>query len=246
MITGEHDRARRRADRPARAAACTRTPTRSPAAREDLPLDGPFEDGTLADALLEPTVIYVRAALELIRSDIAVHGLAHITGGGLLNLLRLNERVGFAIEDPLPVPPIIELVQRARRGLRRRGVGGLQHGLRLRRRRARRARGRGDRAARRPPPRHPPDRHRHRRGRPRAPGVPAPPRLRPRSHSSGQGSRSPASGRRVALGRHVRLGRKPGLGFGRAGTLSSRRFLRSQSSRTSAISSPSRSERSSS
>ena len=56
-------------------------------------------------------MIYVRAALELIRSDIPVHGLAHITGGGLLNLLRLNERVGFTIDDPLPVPPIIDLVK---------------------------------------------------------------------------------------------------------------------------------------
>jgi phosphoribosylformylglycinamidine cyclo-ligase len=65
----------------------------------------------LADQLLAPTVIYVRAALELIRSDIPVHGLAHITGGGLLNLLRLNESVGFAITQPLPVPAIIELVK---------------------------------------------------------------------------------------------------------------------------------------
>jgi phosphoribosylformylglycinamidine cyclo-ligase len=80
-------------------------------ATQDLPLDGPFGAGTLADALLEPTVIYVRAALELIRSDIPVHGLAHITGGGLLNLLRLNEHAGFSIEDPLPVPPIIDLVR---------------------------------------------------------------------------------------------------------------------------------------
>ncbi len=61
--------------------------------------------------MLAPTVIYVRAALELIRSDIPVHGLAHITGGGLLNLLRLNETVGFNVENPLPVPPIIELVK---------------------------------------------------------------------------------------------------------------------------------------
>jgi phosphoribosylformylglycinamidine cyclo-ligase len=76
-----------------------------------LDLDGPFGDGTLADALLEPTVIYVRAVLALLRSGLAVHGLAHITGGGLHNLLRLNQTVGFAIEDPLPVPPIIELVR---------------------------------------------------------------------------------------------------------------------------------------
>jgi phosphoribosylformylglycinamidine cyclo-ligase len=80
-------------------------------ATQDLDLDGAFGDGTLADALLEPTVIYVRAALELIRSDIPVGGLAHITGGGLLNLLRLNEAAGFDITDPLPVPPIIDLVR---------------------------------------------------------------------------------------------------------------------------------------
>jgi phosphoribosylformylglycinamidine cyclo-ligase len=73
--------------------------------------DEPFEGGTVADALLAPTVIYVRAALELLRSAIPVHGLAHITGGGLLNLLRLNERAGFTIDDPLPVPPVIQLVQ---------------------------------------------------------------------------------------------------------------------------------------
>ncbi|MBE2316890.1 phosphoribosylformylglycinamidine cyclo-ligase [Solirubrobacter sp. CPCC 204708] len=77
---------------------------------EDLDLNTPFEGGTLADALLEPTVIYVRATLELIRSDVDVRGLAHITGGGLLNLTRLNEGVGFAIEDPLPVPPIVAFV----------------------------------------------------------------------------------------------------------------------------------------
>jgi phosphoribosylformylglycinamidine cyclo-ligase len=66
---------------------------------------------SVADALLEPTVIYVRAALELLRSDIAVHGLAHITGGGLRNLLRLGgERLGFAVEEPLPVPAICSLV----------------------------------------------------------------------------------------------------------------------------------------
>jgi len=37
--------------------------------------------------------------------------VSHITGGGLLNLLRLNESAGFGITDPLPVPPIIDLVR---------------------------------------------------------------------------------------------------------------------------------------
>ncbi len=67
---------------------------------------------SVADALLEPTTIYVRAALELLQSDIPVTGLAHITGGGVLNLPRLHTRVGWAIEDPLPVLPVFETVQR--------------------------------------------------------------------------------------------------------------------------------------
>jgi phosphoribosylformylglycinamidine cyclo-ligase len=69
---------------------------------------------SVADALLEPTVIYVRAVLELLRSPVPVHGLAHITGGGLLNLLRLDgARLGYAVEAPLPVPPVIALVAEA-------------------------------------------------------------------------------------------------------------------------------------
>ena len=65
---------------------------------------------SVADVLLEPTVIYVRAVLELLRSDVAVHGLAHITGGGLLNLLRLGDRVGFEITEPLGVLPVFSLI----------------------------------------------------------------------------------------------------------------------------------------
>lgn len=76
--------------------------------------DTPEELGgaTVADVLLEPTVIYVRAILELLRSDIPVHGLAHITGGGTDNLLRLRDDVVYDTTDPLPVPPVFGLVQR--------------------------------------------------------------------------------------------------------------------------------------
>jgi phosphoribosylformylglycinamidine cyclo-ligase len=66
--------------------------------------------GTVGDALLEPTVIYVRAVLELIRSEIEVRGLAHITGGGLLNLRRIGSGVGYSIAAPLPSPPVFELI----------------------------------------------------------------------------------------------------------------------------------------
>jgi phosphoribosylformylglycinamidine cyclo-ligase len=73
---------------------------------------------TVADALLEPTVIYVRAVVDLLRSDVPVRGLAHITGGGVTNLLRLGgARLGWSIETPLPVPPVFDLI--AARG----GVG---------------------------------------------------------------------------------------------------------------------------
>jgi phosphoribosylformylglycinamidine cyclo-ligase len=76
--------------------------------------DRPGELGgaSVADVLLEPTVIYVRAALDLLASDVDVHGLAHITGGGLENLLRLGVDVGYAVTDPLPAPPVFGLVQR--------------------------------------------------------------------------------------------------------------------------------------
>ena len=63
---------------------------------------------TLGEALLEPTTIYVRAALALLRSEVPVHGLAHITGDGVLNLKRLNPAVGFEIDAPLSVPAVCE------------------------------------------------------------------------------------------------------------------------------------------
>lgn len=65
---------------------------------------------TVADALLRPTTIYVRAVLDLLRSDVTVTGLAHITGGGLLNLLRIGDGVGYELDAPLPVPPVFELI----------------------------------------------------------------------------------------------------------------------------------------
>jgi phosphoribosylformylglycinamidine cyclo-ligase len=77
--------------------------------------DRPQEPGgpSVADALLEPTVIYVRAVLDLLRSGVPVHGLAHITGGGVNNLLRLGAgRIGYAIEAPLPAPAVFGLVAR--------------------------------------------------------------------------------------------------------------------------------------
>ena len=65
----------------------------------------------LGEELLEPTEIYVKPILELLRSEVEVRGLAHITSGGLGNLLRLAADVGYEIDDPLVVPPIFELIR---------------------------------------------------------------------------------------------------------------------------------------
>jgi phosphoribosylformylglycinamidine cyclo-ligase len=65
----------------------------------------------LGEALLEPTEIYVKPVVELLRSGVEVHGLAHITSGGVGNLLRLAADVAYEIDAPLPVPPIFELIR---------------------------------------------------------------------------------------------------------------------------------------
>ncbi len=65
---------------------------------------------SVGETLLEPTVIYVRAVRELLESAVAVHGLAHITGEGFLNLLRLHAQVGYQIDEPLPVPAVFDLI----------------------------------------------------------------------------------------------------------------------------------------
>jgi len=76
----------------------------------EIPLDDTRLGLPLGEVLIEPTVIYVRAALDLLGSDVDVRGLAHITGDGLNNLLRLSREVGYTIEDPLPAQPVFELI----------------------------------------------------------------------------------------------------------------------------------------
>jgi phosphoribosylformylglycinamidine cyclo-ligase len=64
----------------------------------------------LGEELLEPTEIYVKPILELLRSEVEVRGLAHITSGGVGNLDRLAADVAYEIDAPLPVPQIFELI----------------------------------------------------------------------------------------------------------------------------------------
>jgi phosphoribosylformylglycinamidine cyclo-ligase len=80
-------------------------------ALSEIPLDDERLGRPLGDVLLEPTEIYVKPIVELLRSDVDVRGLAHITSGGLGNLLRLDADVGYEIDDPLPVPEVFNLIQ---------------------------------------------------------------------------------------------------------------------------------------
>jgi len=80
--------------------------------RPDLQAD--FHGRPLADVLLEPTRIYVKPLLALMRK-IKVKGLAHITGGGLVeNIPRaLPEGVAAVLQQSAwPMPPLFKWLQR--------------------------------------------------------------------------------------------------------------------------------------
>ncbi len=75
----------------------------------------PLGAGTLADALMQPTTIYVKPILALMQERPA-HALAHITGGGLKeNIIRVvPDGLGLDIEaSTLKLPPVFHWLQDA-------------------------------------------------------------------------------------------------------------------------------------
>ena len=66
------------------------------------------ESTTVGDVLLEPTRIYMEV-LDVIK-ECDVHGLAHITGSGLLKLKRVTD-LGFDFYDPLEPQDIFKFLQ---------------------------------------------------------------------------------------------------------------------------------------
>lgn len=82
-----------------------------------IPFERSMEHGelasTFADVLLIPTRIYCDPLVRMLQSvkkEVGfdrndIHGLCHITGGGLSNLLRLHDSFGWIIDQPLPIHP---------------------------------------------------------------------------------------------------------------------------------------------
>ena len=67
-------------------------------------------DKELGKKLVEPTRIYVKEVMALI-NQVDVHGIAHITGGGLDNISRINDNFQYVIDNPLPVPSVFNWLQ---------------------------------------------------------------------------------------------------------------------------------------
>jgi phosphoribosylformylglycinamidine cyclo-ligase len=77
----------------------------------------PGLERSAADELLEPTRIYVKPVLALLKT-VPVLAMAHVTGGGVsLNLPRVLPEGCQAVIDPRawPVPPIFRIIQEAGR-----------------------------------------------------------------------------------------------------------------------------------
>ncbi|GLQ47638.1 phosphoribosylformylglycinamidine cyclo-ligase [Dyella lipolytica] len=68
----------------------------------------------LADALMAPTTIYVKPMLELLKS-VPLHGMAHITGGGLKeNIIRVvPDGLGLKLDaSAIVLPPVFDWLMR--------------------------------------------------------------------------------------------------------------------------------------
>jgi phosphoribosylformylglycinamidine cyclo-ligase len=82
--------------------------------RAGSPFDLDLGGVKLGEALLAPTTIYVKPILQLLRQQ-TVHGMAHITGGGLKeNIIRVvPDALGIALDSTSwRLPPVFDWLQR--------------------------------------------------------------------------------------------------------------------------------------
>ena len=67
---------------------------------------------SLGEELLAPTRIYVREIVDVLKSDVDVKALIHITSDGFLNMLRVASNTGYVVHS-LPEPhPIFKIIER--------------------------------------------------------------------------------------------------------------------------------------
>ncbi len=72
--------------------------------------DFPRLGRSIGKELLEPTKIYVKEILSVVKAC-QVNGIAHITGSGLRNFIRLHPDREFRIEEPLEPQPIFKILE---------------------------------------------------------------------------------------------------------------------------------------
>lgn len=80
------------------------------------------DERDLMEAVLTPTRLYVQPVMQLLQSHRdAVHGMAHITGGGLHNVTRMNPNCDYVIDHlpeqdalPWPMPEVLKRAELTR------------------------------------------------------------------------------------------------------------------------------------
>jgi phosphoribosylformylglycinamidine cyclo-ligase len=74
----------------------------------------PIEDGrTYGEALLDPSVIYVKLVAKLIADRVKPRYAVHITGHGWRKLMRLAEPFVYHMTNVGDVPPVLRFIQKA-------------------------------------------------------------------------------------------------------------------------------------
>jgi phosphoribosylformylglycinamidine cyclo-ligase len=76
----------------------------------ELPAESSESATTLGEALLEPSVMYVPLIAALLEADIDVTYLSHVTGHGLLKLMRPAKELSYRIERLPEVPPVLSFL----------------------------------------------------------------------------------------------------------------------------------------
>jgi phosphoribosylformylglycinamidine cyclo-ligase len=79
-----------------------------------LTADGGHAESTFGEALLEPSLIYAPLIAALLEADVELSYISHVTGHGLLKLMRPAKPLTYRIERLPDVPPVLGfLVQEA-------------------------------------------------------------------------------------------------------------------------------------